>query len=168
MTKRMGLAVVGIVCLCTVALAMAPTKAPGMGPEQFPLVNSPLGRLISGSIGRLMVLRSDVALTDAQRQQVREVLVKHRAEIAATVKSVRDSRVELRNTVLRGDADEATIKAAADNFGQAVSAAAVKASKLRNELAPILTEEQKQRIGEFFSEQDAAVNKVLERAVQAK
>ena len=33
---------------------------------------------------------------------------------------------------------------------------------------PILTGEQKERIGEFFSEQDAAVNKVLERAVQGQ
>ena len=74
----------------------------------------------------------------------------------------------MRNAVLRGAADEATIRAAADKLGQAVSAAAVKAAQLRNELAPILTGEQKERIGEFFSEQDAAVNKVLERAVQGQ
>lgn len=168
MTKRMGLAVVGFVCVGAVAMAAAPTLAPGAGLGQLPRMHTPLGRLISGSVGRLLVLRSDLAVTDAQRAQVREVLVQHRPEIAATVKSVQDSRVELRNTVLRGDADEATIRAAADKLGQAVSDAAVKAAKLRNELAPILTDEQKERIGEFFSEQDAAVNKVLERAVQGQ
>ena len=149
-------------------MAAAPTMAPGAGLGQLPGMHTPLGRLISGSIGRVLVLRSDLDLTEVQRLQVRDVLVQHRPEIAATVKSVRDSRVELRNAVLRGDADEATIRAAADKLGQAVSDAAVKAAKLRNELAPILTDEQKERIGEFFSEQDAAVNKVLERAVQGQ
>jgi Spy/CpxP family protein refolding chaperone len=131
-------------------------------------MNTPLGRLISGSIGRVLVLRSDLALTEAQRLQIRDVLMQHRPEIAVTVKSLRDSRVELRNTVLRGDADEATIRAAADKLGKAIADASVKAAKLRNELAPIVTDEQKERIGEFFSAQDAAVNKVLERAIQGK
>ena len=132
------------------------------------MAHSPLGRLISGSIGRLMVLRSDLALSNAQRMQVRELLMQHRAEIATTVMSVRDCRIELRDTVLRGDADEATIKAAADKLGAAIGEAAVKAAKLRNAVAPILTEAQQTRVREFLAEQDEAVDKLLEQAAQGK
>jgi hypothetical protein len=107
-----------------------------------------------------MVLRSDLALTDAQRMQVRELLVQHRAEIATTVKSVRDCRVELRDTVLRGDADEDTIKSAADKLGAAIAAAAVKAAKLRNNLAPILTDEQQTRARAFQPEVEAQLDQV--------
>jgi Spy/CpxP family protein refolding chaperone len=149
-------------------MAAAPSPAPVAGPEQFKWAHSPLGRLISGSVGRLLELRSDLALSDEQRQEVRALFVKHRPEIAATVKAVRDCRTELRDAVLREGGDEATIEAAAEKLGDAISEAAVKAAKLRRELAPILTAEQKQRIGEFFSEQDAAVNSMLERAVQSK
>jgi Spy/CpxP family protein refolding chaperone len=167
MSKRVGLVVLGVLGLCSVAWAAAPA-APTFGPGGFPGAHTPLGRLISGSIGRLMVLRSDLALTDVQRMQVRELLVQHRAEIAATVKSVRDCRVELRDMVLRGDADEATIKAAADKLGTAIGDAAVKATKLRNDLAPILTDEQKARLREFVANQDGAVDKLLEQAAQGK
>jgi Spy/CpxP family protein refolding chaperone len=168
MTKCLGLAVAGIVCACAVALSAAPAAFNEAGPGQLPGAHTPLGRLISGSLGRLLVLQADLNLTDAQRQEIRTVLVKHRPEIAATVKSVRDCRVELRDAVLRGESDEATIKTAGHKLGDAIADAAVKATKLRNEVAPILTSEQRERIGQFFSEQDGTVNKFLERAVQSQ
>lgn len=168
MSKRVGLVVLGVLGICSVAWAATPPAAPSFGPGAMRLANTPLGQLITGSIGRLMVLRSDLALTEVQRMQIRELVMQHRAEIAATVKSVRDSRTELRDTVLRGDADEATIKAAADKLGAAIGDAAVKAAKLRNDVAPILTDEQKTRIQEFLAEQDGAVDKLLERAAQGK
>jgi len=168
MSKRVGLVMLGVLGLCSVAWAAAPPASPSFGPGMMPGAHSPLGRLITGSIGRLMVLRSDLELTEVQRLQVREVLLQHRAEIATTVKSVRDCRVELRDAVLRGDADEATIKAAADKLGAAIGDAAVKASQLRNDVAPLLTDVQKARVREFLADQDGAVDKLLEQAAQGK
>jgi Spy/CpxP family protein refolding chaperone len=136
------------------------------GAKKWPLANTPLGRLISGNVGRLLVLRSELNLSDAQRDQIRTVLVNHKAQLAGTVKSVHDKRVALRNAVLGGKADETQIRAAADDLGKTIAEAAVKASKLRAELAPILTEEQRQQIGQFLASSDAAVDKFLGQAMQ--
>jgi Spy/CpxP family protein refolding chaperone len=124
--------------------------------------------MVSGCIGRLLVLRSEVNLTAEQKTKLHDVLKSRRPQIAQTVKSLHEKRVVLRNAVLSGKADEAQIRAAANDLGQAIGDAAVKASKLRGEIAPILTEDQQHLIGKFLAENDAAVSKFLEHAAQAK
>jgi Spy/CpxP family protein refolding chaperone len=143
---------------------------PGAAPAGFkcPLADTPLGRMVSGCVGRLLVLRSEMNVTPEQKAKIRDVLVSHKPQIAQTVKSVRDKRVVLRDAVLSGKADEAQIRAAADDLGKAIADAAVKASKLRNEIAPILTEEQRHLIGKFLKDNDEAVNKFLEKAAEGK
>jgi Spy/CpxP family protein refolding chaperone len=105
-----------------------------------------------------------VDLTDAQRAQIRDVLVSRRPQVAETVKSVREKRVALRNAVLNPQSSESDIRAAADKLGDVIADAAVKAAKLRGELAPILTEAQRQTIAEFIAEHDDTVTKFLEKA----
>lgn len=161
--RRVLVASVLLTALAAVGIAAAPDAGPWSG---HPLANSPLGRMLSGCIGRLLVLRSELNVTAEQKAQIREVLVGHRAQIAATVKSVRDKRLVLRNAVLSGKADEARIRAAAGELGKAIGDAAVKASKLRNEIAPILTEDQQRLIGKFLKENDAAVDKLLTSAAE--
>lgn len=166
MTRRAFLA--GIIALALVtgmAAAYAPT---GGNWAMRPLANTPIGKVISGTFGRLLVLRSEMNVTEEQRAQIREILVAHRPAIAETVKSVRDKRVALRDAVLSGEADEAQIRAAADELGKAIADAAVKGSKLRGEIAPILTEEQRGLIATFFEENDAAVDKFLTTAAERK
>jgi Spy/CpxP family protein refolding chaperone len=127
------------------------------------LANTPIGKLISGSIGRLMVLRSELNVTAEQKQQIREVLKSHRAEILATVKTVHEKRTALRDAVLAGK-DESEVRAAANELGQVIADTAVKATKLRNQVAPILTEEQRKLIGKHIAAQDEAVGGFLEQA----
>jgi hypothetical protein len=67
-----GLVVAG---LGTIGVASTPDAIPGAG--RWPGANTPLGRMISGNLGRLMVLRSELNLSDEQRSQVRDVLVRH-------------------------------------------------------------------------------------------
>ena len=158
-----ALAVVG---MAAVGWAADPVAAPGG--LKCPLADTPLGRMVSGCVGRLLVLRSEMNVTPEQKAKIRDVLVSHKPEIAKTVKSVRDKRVVLRDAVLSGKADDAQIRAAANDFGKAIGDAAVKASKLRNEVAPILTEEQRHLIGKFLKDNDEAVNKFLEKAAEGK
>ena len=157
-----------VVAVGAVAMAAAPGPRAGGGWGMFPLADTPLGRLVTGSIGRLLVLRSELNLTAEQKQQVRDVLVSHRKEIAATVKSVHDKRTALRDAVLSGSADEAAIRAKANDLGAAIGDASVKAAKLRGQVAPILTAEQRQLIQRFLAEQDAAVNKLLDQAMSGQ
>jgi Spy/CpxP family protein refolding chaperone len=132
------------------------------------LVNTPLGRLVSGTVGRFLVLRSEVNLTEQQRHQIRDVMVSHRAEIAATVKSVREQRLALRKAVLAEKTDEAAIRTAAEGLGKAIGDASVKAAKLRGELAPVLSAEQKELIHKFLAENEAVVSKFLDKVAQGK
>ena len=144
------------------ACLTADPKACGGEPAGCPLKN-----VVSGCIGRALVLKSELNITAEQKAKIRDVLVRHKARIAETVKAVGERHVALRNAVLTGK-DEATIRAAADELGKAISDAAVKASKLRNEIEPILTEEQKQAIGKFLAENDAAIGKFLDEVAKSK
>jgi len=158
-----GLVVAG---LGTIGVAAAPNAGPGMG--RWQAANTPLGRMITGSLGRLMVLRSELNLTDEQRSQIRDVLVRHRSEIATTVHAVRAKRLALRDSVLAENADEAAIRAAAGELGDEIADAAVKASKLKAQVAPILTSEQRKLIGQFLADQDQAVDRFLDQAAAAR
>jgi Spy/CpxP family protein refolding chaperone len=152
--------------LATAGFASAPGAAPGMAwLKGHDAADTPLGRLVTGSAGRLLVLRSELNLTTEQRSQIREVLVTHRAQIAQTVKSVYEKRNVLRDAVLQGQSED-QIRAAAGELGTAIGEASVKAAKLRNQVAPILTEHQQKRIGQFIADQDQAVGKFLDQASQ--
>ncbi len=159
----LSLALVGTIA--TAAMAVSP----GVGPASClrgPLANTPLGRTIAGCFGRVLTLRSDMNVTAEQRQQIRDVVLSHRSEIAATAKSVRDQRVALRDLVRSDKADESQIRAAADALGQAVSDAAVKAVSLRGEIAPILTDDQRTTIDKFLMENDAAIDAFLDSVIK--
>jgi Spy/CpxP family protein refolding chaperone len=65
--------------------------------------DTPLGRLISGNIGRLITLRSEANVTPEQRQKVRAVLTSHKAEIGDVAKDLVAKRRALREAV-RADA----------------------------------------------------------------
>jgi Spy/CpxP family protein refolding chaperone len=111
-----------------------------------------------------MVLRSELNLSDEQRGEIREVLVRHRGEIVATAQAVRAKRLILRDAVLAETADEAAIRAAAAELGEQMGEAAVKASKLKAQIAPILTEEQRALIVKFMADREQAVDRFLEQA----
>jgi Spy/CpxP family protein refolding chaperone len=168
MIRRILLSSMLLAAEAAVGLAAEPTKAPVNAGSKCPLAVSPLGRMISGCVGRLLVLHSEINITVEQKAMIHDILVTHRAQIAGTVKSVRDKRVALRKAVLSGKADEAQIRAAADELGKAISDAAVKASLLRNSIAPILTKDQCRMIGKFLDENDAAIDRFLEDAAHSQ
>jgi len=163
--RRVFLSAVVVGTVATAAMAVSPELGPA-GVWRGPLANTPLGRTITGCLGRVFTLRSDLNITDEQRQQIRDVMVSHRAEIASTIKSVRDERVALRDLVRSENAEESEIRTAADALGQAVGDAAVQAAKLREEIAPLLSQDQRAKIDKFLMENDAAINAFLATAAK--
>jgi Spy/CpxP family protein refolding chaperone len=125
------------------------------------LRNTPLGRLITGNVGRLMVLRSELNLSEKQRSSVRSIVKGHKQEIATVAKSVHDKRKSLRDVVMSDSATEDEIRRAADALGDAISDAAVLGAKVRREVKPVLTEEQRTKIREFISDRDSAIDRFL-------
>jgi len=156
---------VGAIALGTVAVPLTAYAAPKTKAE---LANTPLGRLIVGTIGRLLVLRSELNVTDEQRAKIREVLVGHKPEIAKEVKAVWVKRNALRDLVLSGKGDEAAIRQAADELGKAIGDAAVLGAKIRGEVAPILTDEQRELIKKFRQDNDQAATTFFQKATKAE
>jgi Spy/CpxP family protein refolding chaperone len=168
MFKSMMVAsVLGLVAaMGEVGIAAAPEDAASGLPNWRQLVDTPIGRLVSGNLGRLMTLRSELGVTPEQRAEIREVLVEHRSRIAATVQAVREKRLVLRDAVLADQPDEGKIRQAAADLGSALGDAAVKAAKLRGELAPVLTAKQRELIREFRDERDASIDEFLAKAIE--
>jgi Spy/CpxP family protein refolding chaperone len=167
MLKSMMVAsVLGLVAMTgAVGIAAAPDGTATTLPSWRQLADTPVGRLISGNLGRLLVLRSELDVTPEQRAEIREVLVGQRSQIAATAKSVREKRLVLRDAILADQSDEGKIRAAASELGAAMGDAAVKAAKLRGKLAPILTDEQRELIHQFRQERDESIEEFLTKAI---
>ncbi|MFZ5830174.1 MAG: Spy/CpxP family protein refolding chaperone [Planctomycetota bacterium] len=128
------------------------------------LAHSPIGKLVSGHIGRLLVLRSELNLTDEQRNKMREAVMSHKGEIAQAAKTVWEKRVALRSAVLSNQTDEAAIRQAADELGKAAGDAAVLAARVAAEVRPVLTSDQQEKIGECIAQCQAATEAFFEKA----
>jgi Spy/CpxP family protein refolding chaperone len=125
---------------------------------------TPLGKLVSGQIGRLMVLRSELDVTQEQRCKIRDILKQHKPEILDAAENVWKHRNALRDAVLAKKPDESKIRKAADKLGKAIGDAAVLGSELAAEVRPILTAEQIERLEEFRDDRQGAVVDFFEKA----
>jgi len=159
----------GLAALLAVAVVSAPQGAQGAGkPDGLQLVGTPLGKLISGQIGRLMVLRSELNITAEQRAKIRETLLAQKPEMAKTAKAVWEKRLALRHAVLTSPADEQVIRKASDDLGKAIGEAAMLASKLAGEVRPILTSEQRELIKKCAGECEQSTAKFFDSAAHAR
>ncbi len=103
--------------------------------------------MVRGIIGRVMVLRSELDISDEQRGQIKEVVMSHRDDLRNNVTSVLNSRRALANAITSGQSEE-DLKKAADNLGDAVAKAALEFAKTRQDARKVLTAEQKKEIDE--------------------
>jgi len=155
----LGLAAAGMLGVGSYTMGVrAADNAADFGGPTTQWADRPLARLIRGQIGRWMVLRSELDLSDDQKQQIGTILESHRAEIVAAVEPVVQKHRTLREAVISANPDEKTIRAAADDLGNAIGNAAVLASRIRGQIAPILTDQQRQEIKDFRSQSDQAVD----------
>jgi Spy/CpxP family protein refolding chaperone len=125
------------------------------------LANSPLGNFITGQIGRLLVLKSKMDVTDEQREKIVAIVKGHRQDIAVVAKPIVDKRRVLRDAVLADTPDEKAVRAAAADLGKAIGEAAVLAAKIKGEAGPVLTPDQHKALADFRAESDAAVDAFL-------
>ena len=127
------------------------------------LADTPMGRLITGRIGRAMVLRSELNVTPEQKTEIRAILKENRSELAAAFKPVVDSRRKLRDAVLAEKTDEAAIRAAATQLGKDIGDAAVKVAPIAEKLRGVMSKEQLAKIDEFHADNATAVDKLFEQ-----
>lgn len=166
-SKLTACLLVGLFATAAVAAPLAATTATGFaeGPR---LAQSPVGRLILGNLGRLMVLRSELDVTDQQRDEIRQALSAHKSEIVAEAKSVWQKRTALRAAVTAEKPDEKAIRQAADELGAAIGDAAVLAARIRGEVAPVFTDAQKAKIRTCRQECNDAVDQLFTQLTEVE
>ncbi|MCE9548659.1 MAG: periplasmic heavy metal sensor [Planctomycetia bacterium] len=154
-----------IVGLLGVGAAAAPSTKPADGDFMAgKFRDTPLGRLIGGNIGRLMVLRSEANVTPEQREKVKEIVKGHKAEIGDVVKDLVGKRRALREAITSDKPDDAVIRKAADELGHSIGNAAVLGSKVRGELKPVFTEQQIELFHKFVKDHDGSVDRWMTEA----
>ena len=109
-----------------------------------------IAQTISGDIGRYLILRSEMNVTDEQRAQIREIISEHKDEIADVVRSLRTARKALRSAVTADLPNEATIRTAAEDLSTSIGDAAVLASRVRRQVRQVLTENQQELVQGFL------------------
>jgi Spy/CpxP family protein refolding chaperone len=130
--------------------------------------NCPLANLIHGHIGRLMVLKSELNVTDEQKAKIKETLKADKPEIAKVAKGVWEKRTALLNAVLAEQSDEQAIRKAADDLGKSIGDAAVVASKVVGQVRPVLTSEQREKIKKFRQDNQEATGKFFDKVLKAE
>jgi len=160
--------VAGVLSLAVVGAGWqnAAAQPPGMGELRGRLASTPLGKHVSGTIGRLLVLRSELEVTPQQRTRIRATLLEYRPDIVEVAQGVVQKRRALDETVRDEQVDEKAIRAAAAEFGEALGDAAIVRAKIVGELRGVLNDEQIEAIEAFREEQQESVDRLLERAVE--
>jgi len=167
MKKRTIGACIAAVCLAGVlgaaaGAAPAPSTEQGIGLGLGGEQQGPLARLMSGQLGRLLTLRSEVNLTTDQKQKIAVIVKSHKAEIAAAAQPIVEKRRALRDAVNAKTPDEKAIRAASEELGKAIGGAAVLGSKIKAEVRAVLTPEQLQKIEEFRKNSDQTVDQFIQ------
>ncbi len=150
------------------AIAGPPIVRAASNAEHGKWADAPFGRLISGNIGRLMVLRSELDLTDQQKAKLKETIGPRKPEIAKVAKGVWEKRTALLDAVLADQPNDEAIRHAADELGKAIGDAAVLASKVVADVRPILTGEQREKVQKCRQECQAATAKFFQKATNAE
>ena len=164
-TKKMRailLLTLGIMPLALTSWAGEPTGEK----ETTSICMPPIARLITGNLGRLLVLRSELNVTDAQRQQIAGVVKSHRHEIQPVAKAILEKKRALREAVILNPGDEPAIRKAAENLGKAIGDAAMVASRVIGQAKGALTAKQLERIRQFRVSCDQAETGWLDRIAQ--
>lgn len=120
------------------------------------LVCGSLKSLVIGQVGRLLVLKSELDVTDEQREKTATIVKAHLNEIVPAVTNVLEKRKALREAVMKEDPEEKSIRASALALGQAMGDAAVLASGIVSEVRPVFTPRQVKLVKEFRMSLDNA------------
>ncbi len=105
--------------------------------------HSDFGAHVFGRISRAL------DLTEDQKSQVKAILKTHATEIESQIRASAAARRAVHDAVLAQPLDEAAIRAAAQKLGRVHADGAVLFAKIRTEVQPLLTEEQRAKIQTF-------------------
>lgn len=114
-----------------------------------------------GGFPRLAALN----LTDAQREQVREVMQRHRGEMQAAGVKLREAHQAQRQAIETVPVNEGLVRSASQAVGEAQTEMAVLQARIHSEVWSLLTAEQQQKAQELKQERES---RRQERAARPK
>jgi Spy/CpxP family protein refolding chaperone len=100
-------------------------------------------------------------LTADQRSQIKAILNGDRDTLLPLLGQLHDARINLRAAIRAAEADEASVRAASAKVAGVESDLAVERLKLYGEIAPILTEAQRQQLAELQQRADEFVDNII-------
>ncbi len=135
-----------LVAVGAIALAVAGLLAGRVSADAFPH-----GARGGGDFAPRVFARIARALdlSDDQKTQIKNVLRSHAAEIEAQMNAAAAARRSLHDAIVAQPADENAIRAQAQVLGGIQGDGAVLFARIRTEIDPILTSDQKQKIQAF-------------------
>lgn len=147
----LGVVVAGLV---TVGAAV---HAQGPGPDG---PRARFGR--AGGPGGDLPLRA-LGLTEAQRQQVRDIHERHRANLQTAGQQLRQAFAAQRTAVETTPVDEGQIRSTTEALASAQTAVAIERAQIRSEVIGILTPEQQTKLQQIRAEREARAKQRMER-----
>jgi len=157
MNTRIKLTAITTVLLGSIAITPLASAAETAGP-----LRSAVRQFVSGAIGRLLVLRSDLNVTDDQKSQIREIVSQHKDRIGKVAKQVMTKRRALRDLIRSEQPNEGALRQASTELGNAIADAAVLAAEVRGEVSKVLSPEQRNRVDEFIKGMDTSKGNLLQ------
>lgn len=162
-----------VVGASVLTIGVSPERAVAQAPSVVAeacarVADTPLGQHLTGSIGRLLVLRSELGVTAEQRAQIRATVLEHAPDLVETAQDVVQEWRTLGDAVLAEEIDEKAIRNAAAEFGASIGDAAIARAKLVREVRGVLSNEQIDAIKEFRAEQLRSVERLLEQVAAMK
>jgi protein CpxP len=94
-------------------------------------------------------------LTDAQREQVRQLTQQFREQNRPLAERMRQAMQARREAAQANPVDESRIRAASEELAQVQADLAVQEARLRNDVLALLTPEQRQKAEELRAQRDA-------------
>ncbi|MGD1277971.1 MAG: Spy/CpxP family protein refolding chaperone [Tepidisphaeraceae bacterium] len=145
-----------------------PGDGPGMaGPPPAAAFDGPGGpQMHRGFRPEMDQRRPGLDLTDAQRQKIKSILDSHKDQIVQTVQATLEKRQALHDATAAANPDEKAIRAAADDLGRALGDEAVLTAKTRQEILPVLSDTQRQQLGQRHVATDRAVEQFFHRILE--
>lgn len=135
----------------------AAVSAQGPGPR------GPHGHGPRGFGPRAGLALEGVDLTDAQRQQIRQLREQHRDQTRSLVDRIHKAHEAQRQALATMPFDEARIRAAMQELGEAQTELAVQNARLQSEIYALLTPQQQEQIQKRRAERQARMEQRRER-----
>jgi Spy/CpxP family protein refolding chaperone len=110
----------------------------------------------------------ELGLSDAQREQVKQLTQQHREQARALFERVRAARAAERQATEAMPFSEPQLRAALQALGEVETELAVQQARLRNDIYAVLTPDQQAKLKELRADREARIKKRQERFQQRR